>query len=67
MSGLQPLYDAAWGFVIRAETEDRARELASEQACDEGAKQWMSPQSSTCVELTVEGDEEVVICDFNAG
>ena len=71
-----PWYDKAFGFVIRAETEARAREFAHEQSGDEvdtmflGRKvsdtntPWLNSKYSTCVELSPEGNEEVIIRDF---
>lgn len=60
-------YDENAGFVIRAETEQRARTLASMESADEGAECWLNPEKSTCSEIEVEGSEEIIITDFNAG
>ena len=69
-------YDKAFGFVVRAETEQRARELAADEA---GAEDWSESSSrddehqhnpwlisgcSTCEELSAGGSEEVVVRDF---
>ena len=59
----KPWYDKTFGFVVRAETEDEARLLASKQAGDEGHHAWMEPFESTCVELTADGPAGVVIQD----
>ena len=68
-----PWYDKAFGFVVRAETEDVARALAHAGAGDEnyaekeGASQpWMNAKYSTCVELTADGESSVVMRDFAA-
>lgn len=73
-----PWYDKAFGFVIRAETEQRAREMAHKKAGDENRGEflgestanttspWLDPDYSTCVVLTAEGPEGVVIEDFAA-
>jgi hypothetical protein len=61
------IYDANNGFVIRAETEQHAREIASEQPGDEGRATWLDPRRSKCRELTADGPQEVVLRDFNAG
>ena len=69
-----PWYDKTFGFVVRAETEDRARAIANENGGAEkgpvshsvyrtGGDPWLDPAFSTCVELTGEGIEEVVIED----
>jgi hypothetical protein len=64
-----PWHDKSFGFVIRAESEDRARVLADEGGGAEnreieGLRPWLSPEHSTCVELLPEGQEGEVIEDF---
>lgn len=61
------IYDASNGFVVRAEDETRARLLASQHKGDEGASTWMDPALSSCRELTVDGPEQMILRDFNAG
>ena len=69
-----PWYDKAFGFVVRAKTETAAREFAAEDAGDEwrdhgenkGPNPWLEIALSTCVELTADGVEDVVIRDFHA-
>jgi hypothetical protein len=58
-----PWYDKAFGFVIRAETEERARSLANERCGDE-KKVWTDPALATCVELLPHGAEEEIMRDF---
>ena len=60
----EPWYDKAFGFVVRAETEDEARELAHTQAGDELVGAWKNSKYSTCVVLSPEGDAEVIMRDF---
>lgn len=60
-------YDCAYGFVVRAETELDARELAAEEHGDEGVKSWIRPEDTTCEELLPEGSAQVVLRDFHAG
>jgi hypothetical protein len=74
----EPWYDKAFGFVVRAETEDEARALAHAAAGDEnrgefGGEQiantkqpWREANYSTCVELLPEGAAEVVMQDLRA-
>jgi len=68
-----PWYDKAFGFIVRAETEQRARELAQAQGGDEvrayrvaSIPAWTDPTLSTCVEVTTDGEQEVVLCDFRS-
>lgn len=73
----EPWYDKAFGFVVRAETEERARELANEDGGAEtgeisnnvyraGGDPWLDPKFSTCMELKSVGVEGVVIVDFKS-
>lgn len=62
-------WDVTFGFVIRAETEKRAREPADSDAGDEnrrGRTPWLNDWDSTCIELTPTNKEGIVIRDFNA-
>lgn len=70
-----PWYDKAFGFVVRAETEDEARKLANANGGDEtgpitehvyrtGGDPWLDPSQSTCVELTPEGEAGVILRDY---
>lgn len=61
-----PWYDKCFGFVVRASSSEKARELASKENGDEGAKVWLDPSYSTCAELATRGGEMVVIKDFAA-
>ena len=71
----EPWYDKAFGFIIRAETEDRAREIANDHGGDEigdphylpdrhGIDPWLDKTLSTCVELKSNGIEEMILRDF---
>jgi hypothetical protein len=57
-------YDKAFGFVVIAETEDDARDVASEDPGDEGGDAWRDANCSTCVELVAEGEARIVLRDF---
>ena len=63
-----PWYDKAFGFVVRAETEDAARHLIGDYAVsgsgDEGIEAWLDPELSNCIELLPEGEEEIIMRDF---
>lgn len=57
------VYDCVTFFVVRAANESVARQLASEEAKDEGADCWLNPKWSTCTEYTfptAEGETEIV-------
>ncbi|MEA9392209.1 hypothetical protein SJI19_16920 [Acerihabitans sp. TG2] len=57
-------YDTNFGLLIRAESEDRARELAQAEACDEKrGSPWLDAKYSTCYELTNDGGEGVLLID----
>ncbi len=68
----EPWYDKAFGFVVRAETEDEAREFAHAAAGDENrsaktantSEPWKDAKYSTCTELMPDGDAGVVMQDF---
>lgn len=73
-----PWYDKANGFVVRAETEPDARQLANAEGENEkgptrfifddryGGDPWLDPKYSTCVELTADGESCVILRDFEA-
>jgi hypothetical protein len=72
----EPWFDKAFGFVVRAETEADARDMAHADAGDENRstflgrqtantrEPWKDAKYSTCVELLPDGLAEVVIQDF---
>lgn len=59
-----PSYDEAGGFVVRASSAKRARELAAEQCGDEGMGVWLNPEDSTCRQLKEDGRSEVILRDY---
>jgi hypothetical protein len=70
-----PWWDKTVGFVIRAETEKEAREIATENGGDEINKDyfaggdknaWLSEKFSTCEELTGEGEAGVILMDYTS-
>jgi hypothetical protein len=67
-----PWYNKAFGFVVRAETEQEAREFANSEAGNENQSTedtkhpWLDEKYSTCFELTDDGEEGVVLRDFHA-
>lgn len=65
----EPWYDKAFGFVIRADNEDSARELIKEKDASgmEGNDPWLNPRYSTCEEITPDGKPEIIITDERYG
>ena len=73
-----PWYDKAFGFIVRAETETAAREIAHAYAGDENRGEflgkritetyapWKEAKYSTCVELSAEGPEGLMMMDFKS-
>lgn len=68
----KPWYDKAFGFVVRAETEEEARDFAHDEAGDENlggkttntTQPWKDARYSTCTELLPDGEAGVVMQDF---
>jgi len=54
-------YAAALGFVVRASTETKARQIAAHDAGEEGKDVWLNPKTSTCVHLKVAGYAGVIL------
>lgn len=73
----EPWYNKSFGFVVRSETEEKARLLAHTNAGNENHgfflgnkisntnEPWNDPNYSSCVELLSEGNAEVVMMDFS--
>jgi len=59
-------YDTYDAKIVRAETEEQAREIANEVTGCEG-KIWCDPSKSRCEALTTEGEAESILESFNAG
>lgn len=64
VAAFDPWYDKAFGFVVRAESKDEARRIASEEAGDEGAAAWLDPAQTTCAMLEDAGDPGILLRDF---
>ena len=74
----EPWYDKAFGFVVRADSADQARQFANEDAGDENrgmflskktantTAPWTDEKYSTCEELKADGEAGVVMKDFAA-
>ena len=68
----EPWYDKAFGFVVRAETEEEARKFADKKAGDENFSEsphtsnpWLDPKFTTCTYLSNDGEPGVVMRDFS--
>lgn len=72
-----PWYDSAFGFVVRAETEEDARRMVSEaKYCgaerwglypgDEGGDVWADAEQTTCERIDPDGDPAILMRDFAA-
>lgn len=59
-------YDCYDSMLIRAESEQRAREIANENCADEGAI-WTDKKITSCEIIFVKGIEQLIISSFNAG
>lgn len=59
--------DVANAFVIRAESEAKARKIASKYFGDEGANAWLDPEQSACTMLDTSGNAGVILRDYTAG
>ena len=62
----EPRDRKAMGFVVRAQDEAQARELAHSHAYAENHSTltpWLDPDYSSCEELPADGVPAVVMCD----
>jgi len=59
-------YDSFDSMVIRAETAQKARELANQHYGQEGSI-WTDSFKVSCQCLYEQGEEEIIIGSFNAG
>jgi hypothetical protein len=74
----EPWFDKAFGFVVRAITEEDARTVAHNEAGNENRGEflrtktantkapWLDARYSTCVELLPDGEPGLVMKDFAA-
>lgn len=65
-----PWYDKLFGIVVRAPNEKLARLYATTEHGDEDWERdssvWLDENLTDCSELTADGEQGVVIKDFNA-
>jgi hypothetical protein len=61
-------WDTHQGFVIRAETEEQAREIAVANCSPhEGGSVWLDNDFTSCEEVLVDGEPGAILYDYNAG
>jgi hypothetical protein len=79
----KPWYDELHGLVVRCESEDRCRQIAHSEGGNEVIREknyamskekriviyspWLDPEATRVTEITSDGDEEIILRDFNAG
>lgn len=65
----KPRYDAAFGFVVVADDEAQARQMAAQQCGDEGPDVWLSGKLTVDIlgEALPGHMPNVWLRDFNAG
>lgn len=63
-----PEYDKNHAFVVAAETEQRAREMADQNAADENlnGRPWLDERLSTCQKLVPGTQERIIIAEHPA-
>lgn len=64
--GPEWFYDENNAFVIRAEHEEQARQLAAYRACDEGPDVWLNPVGTSCEEIDIQGSAGIILQDYRA-
>ncbi len=63
-------YDVYNGHIIRAETELEAREMCftgDERKWGKVKYPWMTPELTSCEELTTTGHRQYIMGDYRAG
>ena len=63
-----PGYVSCLAYIVRAEDEPQARQMAAEDREGMETKEnWLLPKWTTCVELTNEGNAEVILSHCQDG
>lgn len=60
-------YTHTQGFVIRAESEEIARQTAASSSEHTSGPWWMDAEATTCVELLQDGEAGIVLADEPSG
>jgi len=59
-----PDYSHAHSFVIRAASEEEARELARKADQSEDGTAWTDDTQSICISLSLEGEQNILLSDI---
>lgn len=60
-------WDEYTGFIVRAEHETEARQIAFNYTSGWNDQDWLSRDYATCVEVDKHGPPEVIMSSYNAG
>jgi len=61
-------YDEFDAHLVRASCEQQARVIAAKSVSrHEDRNEWLDATKSTCVCVTADGEEQVILSSFNAG
>jgi hypothetical protein len=60
-------WDENAGFVIRARSSAAARALAHTKGEYDPPDCWLDPNRTSCTQIPINGDAEIILTDFNAG
>jgi hypothetical protein len=68
IKGWNPWYDCMFEIIVRAESEDRARQLANAQQGNPRTERdgWLDPAITSCERIWSDGDEEVICRDIHS-
>lgn len=60
----KPRYDTMDCIIVRAVSEQEARNIAADNCGDEGKSVWLDKTLTSCTEITGEGQSGVVLRSF---
>lgn len=60
-------YDQTYKVLVIAKNEEKARELATRVAGDEGKNAWANPKLSACKEIDPDSTPRILCWEYNAG
>lgn len=60
-------YDVMYSLVVRAESEEEAREIAASECAAEGYSYWKNKNLSACMELNHDGEKGLIVADVFEG
>ena len=59
-------YDVTYGIVVRAEREEQARKIASEEASFTYEDSWLDNTQTTCEVIDADGPTEILCIDHRS-